>query len=435
MAGIEEAFEKFVQRVSGRERSPAEKPLSKYKSYSEQELLENIEAKRPNQLQSFSLEDYQLNTMPMFEPKDVAPPKSYSPMPNIYNSPSLNQVDLAQGGVASMFRERPGYAEGGEIRRYESREYNPVTGNFERVIREGSNYLGSGQSDPIVSIFDKEKGFVDIDIPTVNPFSGQKVSAQDQLAFATTSGINFQSTSSIEPEITNPILTQSQLPVSNNPALTNLGAFFGINDPIKDFSQFKPETQKILSDTIMRSLSFSDNPNNLAINYQTYGAEGAPVFQSGYSNRLDQAKAGLNALMGNPAEQLRMAYGRFNVNIDPATQTAYMRDTYDFNQGGKNNLLNKIGTPYNVNIALPKELTQNIINSPYYQNALAQYSPDQFKNLRAQKSQEQAAARVTPKMANGGRVSMSEGGLTKTVPPAKGPDSQGVESLFRRRYS
>jgi hypothetical protein len=37
--------------------------------------------------------------------------------------------------------------------------------------------------------------------------------------------------------------------------------------------------------------------------------------------------------------------------------------------------------------------------------------------------------------ADGGRVSMSEGGLTTTVPPAKGPDSQGVESLFRRRYS
>jgi hypothetical protein len=37
--------------------------------------------------------------------------------------------------------------------------------------------------------------------------------------------------------------------------------------------------------------------------------------------------------------------------------------------------------------------------------------------------------------AYGGRVSMSDGGLTTTVPPAKGPDSQGVESLFRRRYS
>jgi hypothetical protein len=29
----------------------------------------------------------------------------------------------------------------------------------------------------------------------------------------------------------------------------------------------------------------------------------------------------------------------------------------------------------------------------------------------------------------------ANGGLTKTVPPAKGPDSQGVETLFRRRYS
>jgi|GEM_PF-3004500 len=29
----------------------------------------------------------------------------------------------------------------------------------------------------------------------------------------------------------------------------------------------------------------------------------------------------------------------------------------------------------------------------------------------------------------------ANGGLTKTVPPAIGPDSQGVESLFRRRYS
>ena len=29
----------------------------------------------------------------------------------------------------------------------------------------------------------------------------------------------------------------------------------------------------------------------------------------------------------------------------------------------------------------------------------------------------------------------ANGGLTNTIPPAKGPDSQGVESLFRRRYS
>ena len=37
--------------------------------------------------------------------------------------------------------------------------------------------------------------------------------------------------------------------------------------------------------------------------------------------------------------------------------------------------------------------------------------------------------------ADGGIASFANGGLTKTVPPAMGPDSQGVETLFRRRYS
>ena len=37
--------------------------------------------------------------------------------------------------------------------------------------------------------------------------------------------------------------------------------------------------------------------------------------------------------------------------------------------------------------------------------------------------------------ADGGIASFAYGGLTKTVPPAKGPDSQGVETLFIKRYS
>ena len=41
----------------------------------------------------------------------------------------------------------------------------------------------------------------------------------------------------------------------------------------------------------------------------------------------------------------------------------------------------------------------------------------------------------TANMANGGRVSMSNGGLTNTIPPVRGPSSQGVESLFTRRYN
>ena len=30
---------------------------------------------------------------------------------------------------------------------------------------------------------------------------------------------------------------------------------------------------------------------------------------------------------------------------------------------------------------------------------------------------------------------LAYGGLTTTIPPVSGPDSQGVESLFRRRYN
>jgi hypothetical protein len=81
-------------------------PLSKYESYSEEELLGNIEAKRPNQLQSFSLEEYQLNTMPIFKPKDVAPPKSYSPMPVEEYLRRRYQIDLAKGGPSNPSKIR-----------------------------------------------------------------------------------------------------------------------------------------------------------------------------------------------------------------------------------------------------------------------------------------------------------------------------------------
>ena len=84
----------------------SEDKLSKYKSYSEEELLGNIEAKYPNQLQSFSLEDYQLNTMPMFEPKDVAPPKSYSPMPVEKYLRGREYIELAKGGLVSRGQGR-----------------------------------------------------------------------------------------------------------------------------------------------------------------------------------------------------------------------------------------------------------------------------------------------------------------------------------------
>jgi len=80
-----------------------EDPLSKYKSYSEEELAGNIEAKKPN---FDTLEDYLLNTMPMFEPKDVAPPKSYSPMPVEKYLKERYQIELAEGGPSDPSKRR-----------------------------------------------------------------------------------------------------------------------------------------------------------------------------------------------------------------------------------------------------------------------------------------------------------------------------------------
>ena len=89
---------RIVKRKKEGNKLGPEDPLSKYESYSEEELAGNIEAKKPN---FDTLEDYILQTMPMFEPKDVAPPKSYSPMPVEEYLRRRFQIDLANGGTVN----------------------------------------------------------------------------------------------------------------------------------------------------------------------------------------------------------------------------------------------------------------------------------------------------------------------------------------------
>ena len=104
MAGIENAFEEFVKRISHQEKSKAEEPLSKYKSYSENELLSNLDAKMPN----LQIEDDVYYAMPKYYPMDVLPPSSVPVMPQIMNR-DRQYMDLARGGVASMFRAMMAY--------------------------------------------------------------------------------------------------------------------------------------------------------------------------------------------------------------------------------------------------------------------------------------------------------------------------------------
>jgi hypothetical protein len=81
-----------------------EDKLSKYKSYSELELLGNIEAKKPNYE---ILEEYIYRNMPVYEPKDIVPKGARPVMPNRYDERGENGVlSLAVGGRVG-FKDGP----------------------------------------------------------------------------------------------------------------------------------------------------------------------------------------------------------------------------------------------------------------------------------------------------------------------------------------
>ena len=88
-------FGKYASQIAETRLGP-EQPLSKYKSYSELELLGNIEAKKPNfQI----LEENILDVMPMYNPKDIVPKGARPVMPNEYDRRPCDGIfELARGG-------------------------------------------------------------------------------------------------------------------------------------------------------------------------------------------------------------------------------------------------------------------------------------------------------------------------------------------------
>lgn len=85
--------------VSKEEKSKAEEPLSKYKSYSENELLSNLDAKMPN----LEIIDDALITMPIIEPRDIVPKGARPVMPSL------------EGLLNAIYREPIGIKNGGYI--------------------------------------------------------------------------------------------------------------------------------------------------------------------------------------------------------------------------------------------------------------------------------------------------------------------------------
>ena len=133
-----------------------------------------------------------------------------------------------------------------------------------------------------------------------------------------------------------------------------------------------------------------------------------------------------SSMFGNPVDQIKTTLGQFSYN--PETNKIF--DRYDFQRQSGNNL----GTPYDVNINLrnnPVQRTVNVGSSDIGTQALgASVGNLDFATMNSLRNNADLLNTITGQTAN-----MANGGLTNTIPPARGPNSQGVESLFTRRYN
>jgi hypothetical protein len=94
--------------------------------------------------------------------------------------------------------------------------------------------------------------------------------------------------------------------------------------------------------------------------------------------------------------------------------------------------LNQVESAYQKPIAQVMQTNEAMSNpGAYGQTGGQAYTAQQYLD-KAYQSQKDAAARVPMKMKSGGYVNTD---LTRTIPPVRGPNPQGVETLFKRRYN
>ena len=430
MAGIEEAFKKFVTRVSS-----GEEPQSEYGDPQTGEkripLMQGIK-------RGYDFE----NTMPNYYNQRY----DYENEMPIYQDDRYNipQQELMGGGLASMFRERPGYAEGGtgfknvsttpiystsdyaDPLGYTGKNYGYLTleelqnlykGNPDKINIFGKDIApgdlisaldifqaNSSGSDPRFYIRNLPEGIststpTTTEVPTVDPFSGQQVSMQDQMAFA-------QPQADIFPQQN---IFQPPSPVDQ---------FIGER-------RFQSEADAAARSGIPFTKTIQDYLPNIGFNVPGHmdyfnKIREASLPQSEYNilGTADLVQRNIDQLPSvlKPAASVLAPTAAFFSSIPYEGIQAYQRM-----QPGS-------GVPGFINAYLAENPFQTMMDrTTGASQPLANLLSPTVSS--AQRSQQEAAARVTP------RMTMAYGGLTNTIPPAKGPDSQGVESLFRRRYN
>jgi hypothetical protein len=236
--------------------------------------------------------------------------------------------------------------------------------------------------------------------PTVDPFSGQQVSAQDQAAFTQPQQ---QQPSSAEQFIAQrQFQSEAEAAARNGTPFTKTlqdylspvaGATYG-KSVLDAFNQIglTPAKQMLV---------------NQALNSPS-GIVNALLGEVGGGFRPTPGGVGLGEYIGQGLKSLGQAatLNTANLGVNPAVGGGTL---------GSRVLGNLIGGPAMFATALLNPTTMGN----------AELTP-------AMRSQQEAAARVPMKMKSGGYVNTD---LTRTIPPVRGPNPQGVETLFKRRYN
>jgi len=526
-------------KVAKENKSKAEEPLSKYKSYSENELLSSLDAKMPN----LEIVDDELVTMPKFEPRDVVPKGSIPVMPveeylrrrfqidladggevKSFEEKSLNKkgyeteglskkeiFDLydsvmgtfskrykkggvsslfkkrkryADGGVASMFRKRPGYADGGNaalntvngipldefLKINYQYEKVPVTDkygnptfdnsgrqNFTATVKQ--EYIGDNplfdwntgkpttttlQGRPIewkplaggwYNVFTDDEAMsptsttvttptTTTEIPTVDPFSGQQVLAQDQAAFTQPQQNIFSQQdvlANIQPDVVQTYEGQSTPYDFISSQLQNI-----FNNPaVKGYSNLLQQhfnENQMLKDAVQAGNITPEQYNELG----------------GYN--ISQIFTGGNPILGGLANLAgSIPYNIVQSVMSNQPWSDIPGDVYRNVKGGAGLISPELKQQYQNIINPTVQRTVNVGSADPGLQALGRSIGSlDFSTMNALRNNADLLNTITGQTANmayGGRVSMSNGGLTNTIPPARGPNSQGVESLFTRRYN
>jgi len=165
------------------------------------------------------------------------------------------------------------------------------------------------------------------------------------------------------------------------------------------------------------NVSYTSNPglsNNVMLRGQYNFAEGG---RAGYADGAGPIPLGLVDYKGTPWEN------SFKLISQPQSVERKMglftNPDGSYPDGNIPNPIQALPRP-----GMPTTQTETNVNPIERSLEMAGFTKEEIMRIMGERG-----------FSNGGRVSMSEGGLTTTVPPVKGPDSQGVESLFIRRYS